>query len=99
MLANGFGAIRWLHLLTIYGRDGRSLHDVSSERGGPQPYMGTAMDDFPIFFIIMGLNTANGHSSLKLGSENIVEYILEIIKPVLSGDALNVVPKEQAEIQ
>lgn len=36
-------------------------------------YMGTAMDEFPNFIIATGPNTANGHSSLILESENITD--------------------------
>lgn len=47
ILADGFEALRWFHPLTVYGRTGRSLHDVWDERKGPQAYMRTAMDGFP----------------------------------------------------
>lgn len=99
ILANGFEALRWFHPLIVYGRNGRSLHDIWDERGGPQAYMGTAMDGFPNFFIATGPNSANGHSSLILESENITEYVLKMIKPVLEGDALYVEPKKDAEIK
>ena len=99
ILANGFEALRWFHPLIVYGRNGRSLHDVWDERGGPQAYMGTAMDGFPNFFIATGPNSANGHSSLILESENITEYILKMIKPVLKGDAVYVEPKRDAEMK
>ena len=57
------------------------------------------MDEFPNFFIATGPNTANGHSSLILESENITEYILKMIKPVLKGDALYVEACKDAEIK
>lgn len=57
------------------------------------------MDEFPNLFIATGPNTANGHSSLSLESENITEYILKMIKPVLKGDALNVEACKEAEIK
>ncbi|KAL8747818.1 MAG: hypothetical protein Q9190_000362 [Brigantiaea leucoxantha] len=99
VLANGFEATRWLHPLTVYGRGGKSIHSVWDERGGPQAYMGTAVDGFPNFFIATGPNTLNGHSSVILESENITEYILKIVKPVLRGDALFVEAKKEAEIR
>ncbi|KAF6219408.1 hypothetical protein HO133_005234 [Letharia lupina] len=99
VLANGFEALRWFHPLSVYGRSGRSMHDVWDERGGPQAYMGTAMDGFPNFFIATGPNSANGHASLILESENITEYILRIVEPVLKGNALYVEPKKDAEIK
>jgi cation diffusion facilitator CzcD-associated flavoprotein CzcO len=60
VLANGFEATRWLYPLAVYGRGGKSLHDIWGERGGPQAYMGTAVDGFPNFFIAVGPNTATG---------------------------------------
>ena len=99
ILANGYEATRWLHPLKVYGRSGRSMHDVWNERGGAQAYMGTAMDGFPNFFMAGGPNTANGHSSFILGSESIVEYVLKIVGPVLRGDAIYVEPKKESEIQ
>ena len=83
VLANGFKALRWFHPLRVYGREERSLHDTSDQRGGPQAYMDTAMDGSPNFFTATGPNTANGYSSLTLESENITGYILRIIEPVL----------------
>ena len=44
ILANGFELTTWLHPLRIVGKGGRNLQDVWDERGGPQAYMGTAMD-------------------------------------------------------
>ena len=99
ILANDFEALCWLHPFIVCGRNGRSLHDVWDERGGPQAYMGTAMDEFPNFFIATGPNTANGHSSLILESENITEYILKTIESVLKGDALYVEACKDVEIK
>lgn len=83
----------------MHGRGRKSLHDIWDERGGPQAYMGTAVDGFPNFFIAVGPNTATGHSSYILGSENITKYISQIIKPVLRGDALYAEARKDAEIR
>lgn len=99
ILANGFQTTNWLHPLDITGRNGKKLHDVFDERGGPQMYMGTAMDGFPNFFTIFGPNTATGHSSVILASENMVKLALNFIKPVLSGDATTVEIKKEAELE
>ncbi|KAL8832198.1 MAG: hypothetical protein Q9191_000414 [Dirinaria sp. TL-2023a] len=99
VLANGFNVATWLHPLKIYGKDGRSMHDVWAERGGPQAYMGTAMDDYPNLFIIFGPNTATGHSSVILASENMVNYSIHFIKRILKGDVQAVEIKKEAEIK
>jgi cation diffusion facilitator CzcD-associated flavoprotein CzcO len=96
ILANGFEATRWLHPLLVYGRDGIALQDVWKQRGGPTAYMGMAVDGFPNFFIAVGPNTANGHHSLILTSENTVSYILKMIKPILNGKVERVEVKKQA---
>jgi cation diffusion facilitator CzcD-associated flavoprotein CzcO len=96
ILANGFEAQRWLHPLTVYGRDGITMHDVWKERGGPAAYMGMAVDGFPNFFIAVGPNTANGHHSLILTTENTVSYILKMIKPIIEGKADRVEVRKEA---
>jgi cation diffusion facilitator CzcD-associated flavoprotein CzcO len=99
ILANGFDVTRWLHPLEIYGRGGKKLHDVFDERGGAQMYMGTALDGFPNFFTIFGPNTATGHSSVILASENMVNLSLKFIGPILNGDVDIVEIKKEAELE
>lgn len=98
VLANGFVTTNWLHPLEIQGVGGKKLHDVYNERGGAQMYMGAALDGFPNFLTVFGPNTATGHSSVVLASENMVAMTLKLIKPVLSGDASRIEIKKQAEI-
>ena len=98
VLANGFDVSAWLHPLKVVGRDGQDLVNVMMERGGPQAYQGTAMDGFPNFFIIFGPNTATGHSSVILASENMVNYSLKFMKMLLNGDAKTVEVKKEAEV-
>lgn len=98
VLANGFEIIKWLHPLEVYGRDGKSLEEVFDERGGPQMYMGAAMDGFPNFFTLFGPNTVTGHSSVIMASENMVEMTLQLIAPVLKGDAVTTEIKKEAEV-
>ena len=99
VLANGFDVTTWLHPLRVIGRDGRSIFDVWKERGGPQAYLGTAMDECPNFFIIFGPNTATGHSSVILAIENMVEHALLMIEPILKGDIDTVEIKKEKEIE
>ncbi|KAF2089118.1 FAD/NAD(P)-binding domain-containing protein [Saccharata proteae CBS 121410] len=98
ILANGFDVSKWLHPLAVKGKGGRDLVDLMEERGGPQAYNGTAMDGFPNFFIVFGPNTATGHSSVIMASENQVNYALKFIKPILDGDATTVDVKREAEM-
>lgn len=98
ILANGFNTTEWLHPLDITGREGKKLHEVFAERGGAQMYMGAALDGFPNFFTIFGPNTATGHSSVILASENMVELSLKFIGPILKGDVSTVEVKKEAEL-
>lgn len=98
ILANGYEITTWLHPMKVRGRGGVLMQDVWDERGGAQAYMGAAMDGFPNFFLIFGPNTATGHSSVILASENMVNYSLHFIKKILVGDVKTVEVKKTAEI-
>lgn len=98
VLANGFDTTRWLHPLKVIGKSNLDLVQLMDDRGGAQAYQGTAMDNFPNFFLIFGPNTATGHSSVVMASENMVNYSLKFIKLVLSGEARTVEVKKEAEV-
>lgn len=61
--------------------------------------MGLALDGFPNFFTIFGPNTATGHSSVILASENQVELSLKFIGPILKGDTSIAEIKKEAELE
>ena len=98
VLGNGFEVTTWLHPLKIRGKGGKYMQDVWDERGGPQAYLGLAMDGFPNLFIVFGPNTATGHSSVILASENMVEYNIKLIKKILHGDAKIIEVKKESEM-
>ncbi|KAF1946136.1 FAD/NAD(P)-binding domain-containing protein [Clathrospora elynae] len=98
VLANGFDTTRWLHPLKVVGKGGKDLVQLMEERGGAQAYLGTAMDGFPNFFMIFGPNTATGHSSVVMASENMVNYTLNFITPLLHNLARTTEVKPEAEI-
>ncbi len=62
-------------------------------------YMGLALDGFPNFFTIFGPNTATGHSSVILCTENTVNLSLKFIGPILKGDVALTEIKKEAEIE
>ena len=96
ILATGFQATQFLQPLSIIGRQGHSLHSLWAERGGAQAYMGTSLDNFPNFFMLMGPNTFVGHTSVMISIENSIKYILKMIRPVLVGDIVSLEPKSEA---
>ncbi|MCJ1438817.1 hypothetical protein MMC27_008207 [Xylographa pallens] len=89
----------WLYPLKVHGKEGLLLQDVWDERGDAEAYLGTAMDDSPSFFIILGPNTATSHSSVMLAIENLIEYSLRFIQTTLSGEVETVEVKKSAEIE
>jgi cation diffusion facilitator CzcD-associated flavoprotein CzcO len=99
VMANGYETNAWLHPLTVYGRDGKSLEEVWKQRGGAQAYMGLAMDGFPNFFFVFGPNTVTGHTSVIIATENAVNYILKLVKGIVQGDVRTYEVKESAERQ
>jgi cation diffusion facilitator CzcD-associated flavoprotein CzcO len=99
ILANGYEATTWFSPLHLTGRDGLEIQEVWKERGGPQMYMGLALDSFPNYFCIFGPNTATGHSSVIVATENMVNLTLKLIKPLLQGDAEVVEVKKEAELK
>ncbi|CAD6444311.1 3f3e1e4a-572a-44b1-b610-0d636aac6843 [Sclerotinia trifoliorum] len=99
ILATGFKASQFLHPLSVEGRRGASLHRTWQERGGPQAYMGTCIDQFPNFFMIMGPNTFVGHTSVIMSIENNIQYILKMIAPIITGNVTSLEPKPEAVVK
>ena len=98
ILANGFNLTTWLSPLKVIGKGDMLLQKVWDERGGAQAYMGNAMDGFPNFFIIYGPNTATGHTSVILTSENMIEYTLQFIEKILRNDVTTFEVKKEKEM-
>ncbi|ESZ93979.1 hypothetical protein SBOR_5644 [Sclerotinia borealis F-4128] len=99
VLANGFQTTKWFHPLNVHGKEGQTLQDVFEQRGGPQMYMGTAMDGFPNFFTLVGPNCFTGHTSVIFTTESMVIQALNFIKPLLNGDVTKVEVKREAEMK
>ena len=99
ILGNGFDIVTWLTPLKVIGKGGVVLQEVWDERGGPQAYLGNAMDGFPNFFMIFGPNTATGHSSVILASENMVEYTIKFLRKILRGDVKTFEVKKQKTVE
>lgn len=98
VLANGFNFTNWLLPMKIVGKEGKDMHSVWEERGGPQAYMGNAMDGFPNFFIIFGPNTVTGHTSVIMAIENMVNYTMKFVKKILDGDVNTFEVKTEPEM-
>ncbi|KAL4943059.1 hypothetical protein BDV06DRAFT_235010 [Aspergillus oleicola] len=96
ILATGYNISGLNHYMTITGREGMTLQEVWTMRGGPHAYMCTAVDGFPNFFMVGGPNTLTGHTSAIMTNENTVQYILRLIQPILTGEVSAIEPKPEA---
>jgi len=61
----------------IKGRDGRSLHEVW--QGSPNAHLGTSVNGFPNFFMLMGPNTGLGHTSVTIMIEAQVGLVTQAV--------------------
>jgi len=72
--ATGFDTGRPLSAISIRGRDGRSLDAAWAD--GAQAHHGISVAGFPNLFLLLGPNTATGHTSTLPFIEAAVEHIL-----------------------
>ena len=78
--ATGFETTRLLSSVKILGLEGRSLREVWSE--GPHAYNGITVSGFPNMFLMLGPNTATGHTSTLLYIEPEVAHAIDCMKAV-----------------
>jgi cation diffusion facilitator CzcD-associated flavoprotein CzcO len=76
--STGYDATDGLISYPVIGREGRALSDFW--RDYPRGYLGTVMPGFPNFFILVGPNTAIGHTSAIFIIESQLTYILESMR-------------------
>ncbi len=82
VLATGFEAAEPFVPFPIRGRGGLELADVWGD--GAEAYLGTTINGFPNFFMLVGPNTALGHSSMILMIEAQVAYVLDALRTMAS---------------
>jgi 4-hydroxyacetophenone monooxygenase len=76
--ATGFHAGRFLHPLSIIGRDGRDLRELWGDE--PRAFLGIAMPGFPNFFCLYGPGTNFGHGgSIIFLAECQIRFILSAL--------------------
>ena len=59
--ATGFQTVDFMHPISMFGKDGRSLREIWSD--GAQAYYGTCVEHMPNFGMLYGPNTNLGHNS------------------------------------
>src|SRR3954453_8241559 len=72
----------------VRGTDGRSIADVW--QGSPRAYLGTTVAGFPNFFLLIGPNLGNGHSSAIVLIEAQLGYILDALRTMRDGEPATV---------
>ncbi|KAG9086905.1 hypothetical protein FRC07_012956 [Ceratobasidium sp. 392] len=82
--------------LSVTGVGGRTMADYYKEQGGPTAYMGTTAPGFPNWYLLLGPNTATGHASVIYSEEVQINYAMQLIEPVIRGQAKSFSPKATA---
>jgi cation diffusion facilitator CzcD-associated flavoprotein CzcO len=80
----------------ITGRSGETLSDHWGD--SPTAHRGTTVSGFPNLFLLMGPNTALGHSSVVLMIESQITYVIEALKAMdrHGASSVDVRPAAQA---
>jgi cation diffusion facilitator CzcD-associated flavoprotein CzcO len=82
----------------LRGRDGRTLSEVWAEHGA-QAYRGTTVAGFPNLFLLLGPNTALGHTSVVIMIEAQIAYVGDALAAMrrAAATSLDVRPHVQQE--
>ncbi|KAK0610055.1 hypothetical protein B0T17DRAFT_621331 [Bombardia bombarda] len=97
VLATGFDSNRYLGGVEVVGREGETLEEHWERAGGAGAYNASCLSGFPNFFLLMGPNSSTGHNSVVLATENMVNYALRVLKPLLEGKGATAEVKPDAE--
>jgi len=81
--ATGFDTVHLLQSLSIHGRGGRTLAEAWND--GPDAYHGISVAGFPNLFLMLGPNTATGHTSTLLFIEPAVQHAIACMRTVEQG--------------
>jgi cyclohexanone monooxygenase len=80
----------------VRGSDGRSIADTW--RGSPRAYLGTSVSGFPNFFLLIGPNVGNGHSSAIVLIEAQLTYIVDALRTMRSRAAGTVDVRPEVQV-
>jgi 4-hydroxyacetophenone monooxygenase len=86
VFATGFDVTRMLSSYEVIGRCDRSLRETWDDDNA-SAYLGTAVPDFPNFFILYGPNQQTPYGSLVLIIEMQMRYIMDILKQMAERQA------------
>jgi cyclohexanone monooxygenase len=80
----------------VRGSDGRSIADTWE--GSPRAYLGTSVAGFPNFFLLIGPNLGNGHSSAIVLIEAQLKYILDAMRTMRRRGAATVDVRREVQV-
>ena len=81
--ATGFDTVHLLQSLAIHGRGGRTLAEAWQD--GPEAFHGISVAGFPNLFLMLGPNTATGHTSTLLFIEPAADHAIACMREVERG--------------
>jgi cation diffusion facilitator CzcD-associated flavoprotein CzcO/acetyl esterase/lipase len=81
--ATGFDAVHLLSSVRVTGMQGRTLREAWAT--GPEAYRGITVAGFPNMFLMLGPNTATGHTSTLLYIEPEVGHAISCMQMVRTG--------------
>ena len=95
ILGTGFHVTDMPFAKLVFGRDGKSLHDLW--QGSPKAHLGTTVAGFPNLFLLLGPNTGLGHSSVVFMMESQLELVLGALEHMRTHGLTSVAPRGEAQ--
>jgi len=90
--ATGFKPFDITDYVSISGRDGRRLQDTWADR--VESFRTLMVPGFPNFFLLLGPNSATGHTSALIMIESQVQYVLQCLD-LMDRESLKLIEPEQ----
>ncbi|UPJ48322.1 NAD(P)/FAD-dependent oxidoreductase [Bradyrhizobium sp. 200] len=91
VFATGFNPHQLFRPMQVIGRDGRSLNEIWAD--GNEAYRGVSVPGFPNFFMLGGPNSPIGNFSFIMTAERQLDYVLQLISKLQSGEAREISAK------
>jgi cation diffusion facilitator CzcD-associated flavoprotein CzcO len=81
----------------IVGRGGKTLSEIW--QGSPSAFLGTTVAGFPNLFLLLGPNTALGHSSVVMMIESQIAHVVRAIEYLRKHHLSTIEPREEIQRQ
>jgi cation diffusion facilitator CzcD-associated flavoprotein CzcO len=85
IFGTGFNVVHMPVARRVRGRDGRTLEECWL--GSPRAHLGTSVAGFPNFYLLLGPNTALGHSSMIYMIESQIAHVIAALRETRRRDA------------